>query len=263
MTSSARTRLASYVVARKGSKRAMEERSLGSDASCRRFIWHGGHMTWVLDCDGVVWLADVPIPGAAEAVARLKASGQRVVFLTNNSWPRRADHLEKLKRMGMPTAGEDLISSPMAAASLLERGDRALVLGGPGVIEALTDRGVEVTEPGGAGAGDAAAGAVAAGANPAAGASPRREGFGVHGCRGGLRLVVRLRPAGGGDDRPAGRCTPHRHERRRHLPDEQGAASRRRLIRRCRRQGGRSHPGRRRQALRAGRRPRPEERRRR
>ena len=30
-------------------------------------------MTWVLDLDGVVWLADQPIAGAAEAVARLRA----------------------------------------------------------------------------------------------------------------------------------------------------------------------------------------------
>ncbi len=94
-------------------------------------------MTWALDCDGVVWLGDEPIPGAPEAVARLHAAGQRVVFLTNNSGPRRADHLAKLQKMGMPTADEDLISSPMAAASLLEKGERALVLGGPGVLEAL------------------------------------------------------------------------------------------------------------------------------
>ena len=42
-------------------------------------------MAWVLDLDGVVWLADEPIPGAAEAVARLRAAGEAVVFVTNNS----------------------------------------------------------------------------------------------------------------------------------------------------------------------------------
>jgi HAD superfamily hydrolase (TIGR01450 family) len=118
-------------------------------------------MTWVLDCDGVVWLGDEPIGGGSEAVARLHAAGQRVVFLTNNSGPRRADHLAKLKKMGMPTADEDLISSPMAAASLLDKGERALVLGGPGVLEALTARGVEIVEPeDGAGTGGAFAAVV-------------------------------------------------------------------------------------------------------
>ena len=32
-------------------------------------------MTVVLDLDGVVWLADQPIPGAADAVARLRRAG--------------------------------------------------------------------------------------------------------------------------------------------------------------------------------------------
>jgi len=105
-------------------------------------------MTWVLDCDGVIWLADEPIPGAADAVARLRASGERVVFLTNNSYPKRSEHLAKLARMGMTSDATDLISSPMAAACLLEPGETALVLGGPGVFEALEDRGVVAFEPG-------------------------------------------------------------------------------------------------------------------
>ncbi len=42
-------------------------------------------MAWVLDLDGVVWLADQPIAGAAGAVARLRAAGHRVLFVTNNS----------------------------------------------------------------------------------------------------------------------------------------------------------------------------------
>ena len=105
-------------------------------------------MTWVLDCDGVIWLADDPIPGAADAVARLRGSGERGVFVTNNSYPARADHLAKLARMGMTTADEDLITSAGAAATLLEAGEQVLVLGGPGIVEALSNRGVEAIEPG-------------------------------------------------------------------------------------------------------------------
>jgi 4-nitrophenyl phosphatase len=105
-------------------------------------------VTWLLDCDGVVWLADEPIPGAAQAVKGLRDAGERVVLLTNNSFPRRSDHLEKLERMGMPTDPDDLLSSAMAAALLLEPGERALVLGGPGVIEELMARGVTTLRPG-------------------------------------------------------------------------------------------------------------------
>jgi glycerol-1-phosphatase len=39
---------------------------------------------WVLDLDGVGWLADQPRPGAVEAVAELRAAGEQVVFATNN-----------------------------------------------------------------------------------------------------------------------------------------------------------------------------------
>ncbi|MCK8659565.1 hypothetical protein, partial [Pseudomonas umsongensis] len=42
----------------------------------------------------------------------------------------------------------DVLSSAMAAALLLDPGARALVCGGPGVVEALTARGVEVVEDG-------------------------------------------------------------------------------------------------------------------
>ena len=105
-------------------------------------------MTWLLDCDGVIWLADQPIDKAAEAVARLRAAGERVVFLTNNSWPRRADHVAKLEAMGIPAGLDDVVSSSMAAARLVEPRERVLLLGGPGLAEELRLRGAEVVEPG-------------------------------------------------------------------------------------------------------------------
>jgi len=40
-------------------------------------------MTWVLDLDGVVWLADEPIAGSAEAIARLRDPDA-----ADRRWPR-------------------------------------------------------------------------------------------------------------------------------------------------------------------------------
>lgn len=105
-------------------------------------------MTWVLDCDGVIWLGEEVLPGTPEAVGRLREAGERVVFLTNNSYPRLEQHLAKLTRLGMSTPPEDVISSPMAAARLVSPGERALVLGGPGIFEALARRGVDTVEAG-------------------------------------------------------------------------------------------------------------------
>ncbi|CAN5656256.1 HAD-IIA family hydrolase [soil metagenome] len=104
-------------------------------------------MAWVIDLDGVVWLGKTPIPGAANAVARLRATGQRVVFVTNNSSVRIADQEEKLASVGIEAEG-DVISSALAAASMLEAGSSAVVFGGPGVVEALEARGVDARREG-------------------------------------------------------------------------------------------------------------------
>lgn len=105
-------------------------------------------MTWALDLDGVVWLAETPIRGAPEAVARLRRRGERVVFLTNNSSPTVGDYVKKLDGMGIPTEAEDVLTSAQAAARLLEPGTTALLCAGPGVAEALEARRVRVVHHG-------------------------------------------------------------------------------------------------------------------
>lgn len=95
-----------------------------------------------LDLDGVLWRSDEPVPGAAEAVARLRAGGVPVVFVTNNAGPRVADHEAKLAAFGVP-AGGAVLTSPMAAAGLLAAGERVLVAGGPGIEEAVRSAGAE------------------------------------------------------------------------------------------------------------------------
>jgi HAD superfamily hydrolase (TIGR01450 family) len=102
-------------------------------------------MAWALDLDGVVWLGARPIPGAADAVARLRAAGERVAFVTNNSFGRRSDVAAKLADHGIEP-GDDIVTSAVVAAGLVEAGERALVCGGPGIVEELGLRGVEVVD---------------------------------------------------------------------------------------------------------------------
>lgn len=101
-------------------------------------------MSWVLDLDGVVWLADTPIPGAAEAVDKLRDEGRRVMFVTNNSSLTVGDYVAKLARMGIEVPAGDVVSSALAAAGMVEPGSSALVVGGAGAVEALEQRGVDV-----------------------------------------------------------------------------------------------------------------------
>jgi glycerol 3-phosphatase-2 len=104
-------------------------------------------VAWLLDLDGVIWLAGEAIPGAPDAVASLRAAGERVVFVTNNSSVRLADQEAALARIGIPAEG-NVLTSAQAAARLLVSGQTALVCGGPGVVEALGHRGVDVVERG-------------------------------------------------------------------------------------------------------------------
>src|SRR5262249_28520284 len=101
-------------------------------------------MLWVLDLDGVVWLAGTAIPGAPEAIRRLHAAGETVAFVTNNSGPTLSDYAAMLHETGIDIDKNELVTSAQAAASLLTPGSRAAAVGGPGVIEALEARGVEV-----------------------------------------------------------------------------------------------------------------------
>ena len=104
--------------------------------------------TWAVDLDGVVWLAQEPIPGSAEALGRLRGRGTDVVFVTNNALPTRAELVARLARAGIDATPDDLVTSAQAAASMLEPRSRAVVCGGAGLREALEERGVTMVETG-------------------------------------------------------------------------------------------------------------------
>jgi 4-nitrophenyl phosphatase len=103
-------------------------------------------MAVLCDLDGVVWLAGEPLPGSVSAIARLRQAGWRVVFVSNSSVPTIAEHTAALARIGIVADG-DVISSATAAAELLHPGERVLVCGGPGVVEAVSAAGA-VAVPG-------------------------------------------------------------------------------------------------------------------
>lgn len=101
--------------------------------------------TVLCDLDGVVWLARRSIPGAPEAVERMRRAGCRVVFVTNNSGDRIGAQEKALASIGIPATG-DVLTSAMAAARLVGPDDRVYVCGGAGIVEAVEARGARLVD---------------------------------------------------------------------------------------------------------------------
>ncbi len=81
----------------------------------------------LLDVDGVLHVSGEPTPGAVEAIARLRAEGHRLRFVTNNSTRSRATLVAELRGMGHELEDDDLQTTPIAAAEQLG-GRRAYAL---------------------------------------------------------------------------------------------------------------------------------------
>ncbi|MFF5259426.1 HAD-IIA family hydrolase [Actinomadura viridis] len=100
----------------------------------------------LLDLDGVVYIGHRPVPAAAESLAKARAAGQRLAFVTNNASRTPSAVAALLTEVGVPAAADDVVTSAQAAARLLaERlpaGAKVLVVGGMGLRQALYARGL-------------------------------------------------------------------------------------------------------------------------
>ena len=102
---------------------------------------------FVVDLDGVMWVGDRAVPGAAEGVNRLAAAGRNVVFVTNMSRLTVAQQQERLAACGVAPPME-VVTSAVAAGSLLAPGERVMVCGGEGIVEAVRGCGAVVAREG-------------------------------------------------------------------------------------------------------------------
>ena len=95
----------------------------------------------ICDLDGVLYRGAEPIDGSPETIERLTRLGVHVVFCTNNANPSISRYLEKLSSMGVRVERDDLVTSPVALAEVLDEegaaGRSAIVIGGDGLREAL------------------------------------------------------------------------------------------------------------------------------
>jgi 4-nitrophenyl phosphatase len=103
----------------------------------------------IFDLDGVVYRGHEPIEGAAELVAFLHDAGVAVRYATNNSMVARSGYVDRLAKMGIPTAVEEIVTSTSATVEHLRRHApevrTVLAIGADGMRAELTDAGLDVT----------------------------------------------------------------------------------------------------------------------
>ena len=109
------------------------------------------HDLTALDLDGVVYVGRDAVPEAAESLSRAREAGQRLAFVTNNAARTPESVAQHLRRIGVQAAPDDVVTSAQAAAAVLAEalpsGSKVYLIGGPGLEQALTARGlVPVTE---------------------------------------------------------------------------------------------------------------------
>jgi HAD superfamily hydrolase (TIGR01450 family) len=107
-----------------------------------------GYDGLLVDLDGVIWLGGVPIVGAAEAVAAVRARGTSLVFLTNDPSASRGEQAARLEAIGIPAGVDEVVTSANATARFLAGrgfvGRCAFVIGSPAFKDELTTYGLRL-----------------------------------------------------------------------------------------------------------------------
>ena len=83
----------------------------------------------LIDLDGVLYVEDEPLPGAREAVAKLRAAGATLRFVTNTTARPRAAILERLRRLGFDPGPDELVTpAALAVRRCADRGHTRVAL---------------------------------------------------------------------------------------------------------------------------------------
>ena len=89
---------------------------------------------FIFDMDGTIYLGGIPFEFAVRYIRRLRESGRRVLFFTNNASHSHTFYYSKLARLGFdPQAGEIMTSGDVTAAFLNthRQGKKVYLLGTP------------------------------------------------------------------------------------------------------------------------------------
>lgn len=103
----------------------------------------------ILDLDGTVYLGEVALPGAVEAIAELRRCGKRMLFVSNKPLEPRLTYARKLTRLGIPTLEEDVITSAGVLGAYLAKHAptlRCYVVGEENLKTELREHGIKIVD---------------------------------------------------------------------------------------------------------------------
>jgi HAD superfamily hydrolase (TIGR01450 family) len=118
--------------------------------------WLAGIQGFMFDIDGCLVLSDGPsgqdgyvLPGAAEAVQHVRASGRRLCVFTNGTAQNPIDIARHLRSLGLDINDHEVLTPAAVAAEVMLRqhpDEAVLVFGGDGMLHDFTKRGVNVID---------------------------------------------------------------------------------------------------------------------
>ncbi|ACZ30369.1 HAD-superfamily hydrolase, subfamily IIA [Xylanimonas cellulosilytica DSM 15894] len=102
----------------------------------------------LVDLDGVAYRGHLPIEHASDSLVAARSRGLRLLFVTNNASREPEDVAGQLTELDIPTSADEVMTAAQACAALLrtrlEPGARVLVVGGKGLVTAVTAAGFRV-----------------------------------------------------------------------------------------------------------------------
>ncbi len=108
---------------------------------------------FIFDMDGTIYLGGIPFDFAITFIKRLRASGRRVMFFTNNASHSPEFYMKKLTKLGFEPSFEEICTSGNVTAAFLTRkraGKCVYLLGTPELHEQFREAGVDlVNQPDG------------------------------------------------------------------------------------------------------------------
>lgn len=104
----------------------------------------------VCDLDGVIYRGSEVIPGAADAVAAIRAKEIKVVFATNNATHTVEQYARRLSRLGIHTDADEIVTSAIVTVEeIVRRGwanGSVFLVGGDGIRDRCIKAGLRLVE---------------------------------------------------------------------------------------------------------------------